>query len=219
MVSKGCKGTEAIHSSSSKHSSHKHDPNLSEDVKDVLISPHSPCLLNPARQLPRQCLSCRWGARPWGAPEPELQLHPPVPSVAKELPRSCSSAQAAQPAAGKRLGGEGDSLGSSHLATLTLQERCTHPPSLCMPTAPGSKNSFPSIARNLQPSAFKMNGQAFVTGSKKYVPGQTQPAGAKQGVGDGSTPVLEAMNSLTPSSNSTVTCISPKEKNPSRGYS
>lgn len=52
----------------------------------------------------------------------------------------------------------------------------------------------------------------MLTGSKQYVPGQTQPAGAKQGVGDGSTSALEAMNFLTPSSNSTVTCLSPKEK-------
>lgn len=75
------------------------------------------------------------------------------------------------------------------------------------------------IARNMQPLAFKMSRQAYLTGSKKHIAGQTQLTGAKQGVGDGSTPALGAMNSLTPSSNSTVTCLSPKEKSPSAGYS
>lgn len=37
------------------------------------------------------------------------------------------------------------------------------------------------IARNMQPLAFKMSRQAYLTGSKKHTAGQTQPTGAKQG--------------------------------------
>lgn len=167
VVPKGCKGTEAIHSSSSKHSSHKPIPNLSAVIKDVLISPYSPYLLNPARQLPRPVLQLKVGCQALGSGQPEPGLSwnhtvTPEPSVAKDLQRSCTSPQATHPAAGKLLHLEGENLGSSHLPTLTLQECCTHPLLLCMPTAPGSKNSFPSIVRRLQPLAFKMSRQAYV---------------------------------------------------------
>lgn len=154
----------------------------------------------------------------------------PKPSAAKDLQkspgqRSSTSIQATYPAAGKLSHMGGDNVGISHLATLTFQECCTHPPLLCMATAPGSKNSFPSTARSPQLLAFKMSRQAYITGSKKYVAWQTQSAGAKQGVlapaalHTCSTPALEAMNSLNPSFNRAVTCLSPKEKNPSTGYS
>jgi len=79
VVPKGCEGAggaASTHSSSSKHPSHRHDPNLSGVVGDVLISPYSPYLFNAARQFPRPALQLRAGCRaPWsGQQEPGLHL-------------------------------------------------------------------------------------------------------------------------------------------------
>lgn len=128
FIPKGCKGTEAIHYSSSKHSSHKHDPNLSVVVKDVPVSLYSPYLLNPARQFPRPVLQLKMGCQALGNGHSGCSwTHSvtPKPSVDKDLQRSpgqrsCTSTQATHAAARKLLHVEGDNVGSSHLATLSL---------------------------------------------------------------------------------------------------
>lgn len=61
---KGAGGTASIHCSSSKHLSHKHDPNLSGVVKDVLISPHNRYLLKAVRQFPKPAAQLQAGCLP-----------------------------------------------------------------------------------------------------------------------------------------------------------
>lgn len=171
-------------------------------------------------------MSCKWNTLGSGQPEPGLQLDshcdPKTLSgqgPAKE-PRAkeqhlhsghLSSSREALAYGGRQCGdfppGHPDLPRVLHTPSTSLHGNSTRP-----------KNSFPSTARSPQLLAFKMSRQAYITGSKKYVAWQTQPAGAKQGVfapaalHTCSTPALEAMNSLNPSSNRAVTCLSPKEK-------
>lgn len=169
--------TASIHSSSSKHLSHKHDPNLSRVVKDVLISPYSPYLLNAARHVPRGALQLSVECQALGSRLQE-PVTPAKPSVTGDLQgtpgaRWCTSIQATQSTAGKPLPhrerqGEIPPGHPDHPmnAAPTLH--------FSVPMTPGSTKSFLSCARSPQPLAFKMSAQNHITVTKKiHVAGQT----------------------------------------------
>lgn len=179
-----------------------------------------------------QCCSCKWGAGPWGVGSRSQgcsgahAVTPAKPSVARDLQgspraRCCTSTQATQPAAGNLLPSmqrETTRRDPTWPPCPRPKSVASHPPFLCVPSAPGSKKSFPSLARSPQPLAFKMSRQTYITLSKKHVSWANSPAGAMQRVGDGYISALEAMNSFIPGYNSTVMCLSLKERNPSAGY-
>lgn len=163
--------------------------------------------------------SCKRGAGPWEAGSRSQgcswahAVTPAKPSVARDLqgsPRArCrTSTWATQPAAGELLPCSGRQRGEILPGHPDLPECCTRPPFLRLPMAPGSKKSFPSLARSPRHLAFKMSRKTYITVSKKCVAGQTPFAGATQGVDDGYIPALEAINLFTAGYNSTVMCFS-----------
>lgn len=130
---KGAGGTASIHCSSSKHPSHKHDPNLSGVVKDVLISPCNSYLLEAVRQFPKPAAQLQAGC--W----PQEPLITAEPTVARDLQGRpgirCQRSPREHTSHAKE-----EARGDSHLAT---QQHCNSSWCLYGPLSPGSLN--PSI--------------------------------------------------------------------------
>lgn len=147
-------------------------------VKDVLISPYSPYLLNAARRFPRAVLQLYVGfwAPGSGRQEPGLRLGsrcdpgkaPPAQGPAREPQGEVLLIHSAQ------LGSVREVPSSQREATRgdpTWPPRA--PQVLHPPSAPGSRKSLPSPARSPQPLAVKMSRQAYVAASEKHGAGQT----------------------------------------------
>lgn len=103
-------------------------------------------------------------------------------------------------------------------ATWPPQERCTHPPFLCMPMGTKLQNkSFPSLARSPQPLAFRRSRQTCMTVSKTHVAEQTHLLEPRKEWAM-TVPALEATNSFTSGYNSAAMCLSLKKRNLPAGY-